>query len=57
MDTTVTIEKYLSDYSKNHRIDKVIIKWFREKNGSRYCEKTVKSWNKIIEEFFNTTEI
>ena len=57
MDTTMTIEKYLSDNSKNHRIDKIIIKWFRVKNGLQYEEKTKTEWDIIVDSFFKNTEI
>ena len=52
----MTLDSYLSNFSKNRRIDGVVKKWFFTKNGARYCVKNKKEWDEIINSFFKETD-
>lgn len=51
----MTLDEYLSNYSKRRRIDGVIKKWFTSKYGVEYIKQTKKNWDKTIEEFYSET--
>lgn len=53
----ITLDNYLSNFSKNRLIDKAVKLWFTSKNGNGYCLKPVKEWDNIIGDFFSETEI
>jgi hypothetical protein len=52
----ITLDEYLSNFSEKRRLDTVIKQWFISRNGSKYCIKTKKEWDKEIKIFFSQTE-
>jgi hypothetical protein len=46
----MTLNEYLSNFSKNRNLDKIIISWYRKKNQfNPSCKKEF--WDKTIKEF------
>lgn len=56
MASGITIEDFLSNHSKDHSIDSIIIKWFKVNYGFNYQEKTVSEWESFVKGFFSETE-
>jgi len=52
----MTLDSYLSNHSKNRRIDGVIKQWHGSNFGSHYQEKTKNEWDKIINTFFSEVD-
>jgi len=51
----ISLNAYLATYSRKRNLDTTIKKWYMRKyNDSKY--KTIESWNKIIQEFYNESE-
>ena len=51
----ITLDEYLANHSTNRHIDNVIKKWFHNRNGHGYVEKTKEEWDKIVSEFLTET--
>jgi hypothetical protein len=50
------LDKYLSEHSPNRHLDKVIIKWFLNRSGGAFFDKSKEDWDKIMSDFFGETE-
>ena len=50
----MTLDSYLSNYSKQRRIDTVIKQWFISLNGPQNVEKTKKEWDEILVKFYSS---
>jgi hypothetical protein len=50
-ESLMTLNKYLTDYSKYHNVDNVIKHWYSRKEVKTVV-KTKDEWDKIIEDFF-----
>ena len=50
-----TLDEYLSNFSKNRKIDTVIKKWYQKKQVLN-VSKSQEQWDRIIQEFYNETE-
>jgi hypothetical protein len=46
----IIFEKYLADFSKNHKLDNAIKLWYFKKQP-KTVKKSKSEWDKIIEEF------
>ena len=52
-DANLTIGKYLTNFSKNHRLDSTI-KHFFEKSEKKNIFRSKKEWDALIYEFMNS---
>lgn len=55
-ESSITLNKYLTDFSKNHSIDNVIKYWYAKKEP-KTVKKSKNEWDKIIEDFFKEEAI
>jgi hypothetical protein len=48
----LTINEYLSTYSRKRNLDNAFITWCRKKNANN-PQKSLDSWNNLLKEFLN----
>lgn len=51
---TMTLNAYLSTYSRNRNLDSTIVKWYRKKDATN-MKRTKSAWDVLMREF-NTSK-
>lgn len=51
----ITLNEYLSEYSKKRNMDKIIKNWYQNKEKMN-VSKSKNEWDQIVEEFYNETD-